>query len=130
VVTQPLVDSDIAIGKEAFLALRDDAILKPRAAMWYLDEEANEWRFLIATEYAKTRGPQAAYLRVHRVLQKAGVLAQLPVHRIVVTTPDDRIPAIVGRFIGTEGSGPVGLKLLDNTFDRTFLPGLYVYHLQ
>jgi hypothetical protein len=79
------------VGLEATAAVWKDAKLKPTAAMWLYDDDASEWRFLIATNDAKKRGPQAAYLRVRTIRKKAGLLDRLPLGRVTVADPDNPV---------------------------------------
>jgi hypothetical protein len=119
------------IGKQIFKVIREDKRLKPRALMWYYDEDAQQWRLLIATDDARKRGPQAAYGRVWTLLKRAGLVDKI-FQRIVVTTPDSPLVKLVGKFITLKaepGGEPGGVSMLDNTLNGVFIPGIYAYHL-
>ena len=125
----PLVEVDVKIGEQVAEAIWKDPILRPTGILWYYDEDASRWRLLIASEDARHRGPQAAYLRVRKLIKKAGLLDRLPLERIVVTDPSSFLLQSVGSEIQTPGNELAGLMFVDCTFQNLFVPGLYVYHL-
>ena len=124
-----LVESDMQLGKDVYSAISEDKVLKPRAILWLFDDDAHEWRLIISTDDAKSRGPQAAYLRVRSILKKANLLDRIPLNRIVVTTPDNPLLATIGSMIRTGDEGPNGLSFYDCTFNYNFVSGMYVYRL-
>lgn len=124
-----LVDADVNLGMEASKALWEDPALKPSAIMWLYDEDASEWRFLIATEDVRKRGPQAAYLRVRNLLKNAGLLDRLPLRRVVVADPADRLVATVRSAIHTQADALHGLSFYECTFNNMHVAGMHIYLL-
>ena len=125
--TPELVETDIKVGAEAAAALRDDPILKPKAAMWVYDDGATEWRFLVATADAVHRGPKAAYLRVRSLLKRNGLLKKLPLGRVIVTHPSHPLVTAVGKSMYLDI--PNGAVIHENVFDGVFITGMYIYYI-
>jgi len=82
-----LVEAEMALGREACNALKKDATIDPLLVMWFYDDDASEWRYLIATEFA-TKEPLAAYRRVGTILRKARLGDNLPLNKVVVLSPE------------------------------------------
>lgn len=126
-VAPALVDADVQLGRELYEALGKDPVLAPSAAMWLYDEDAHEWRFLIATADAEKRGPQAAYLRVRNVLKKNGLLQRLPFQRFVVVAPSEPVITSMARFVSVGADAEP--DLYDCLFNGIRVPGAHVYAL-
>jgi hypothetical protein len=126
-VTQVLVDKDVALGKDVFDLISRDPILRPSAAMWIFDEDAIEWRYLIATEFAATRGPQAAYSRVQSILRRAKLLDVFPFHRCVVVAPNNQLVSTMANAISNTGGGQV---ICNNSMFNDIRVTAHIYFLR
>jgi hypothetical protein len=121
-VTASLVEANVKLGEDVYRALKRDAKLGVRGALWWFDAEASEWRFMIVADDYLRRGPRAAYSRVHSLLSKAGLIDQLPLVRVVVVPPDHTIPAELRKVVDRRLTPPPVNLALDNLT----LPGLHV----
>jgi hypothetical protein len=122
-----LVEADLNLGRDVYDAIRDDSVLRPSAALWLYDDDAQEWRFLIASEQARKFGPKAAYSRVHALLKRAGLLGRMPVRRIAVTTPDDPVLAAIETAVAIE-PGAAGV-FYDCVFNDVPVSGMAVFQI-
>ncbi len=59
--------------------------------LWAFIPQLQEWQFMVATPLVDTKGPLAAYGDVNRALQKEGVFEDVPLRRIFLKSPNDRI---------------------------------------
>lgn len=88
--TATLVNSDIEIGRRIVAALTRAAI--PVAVyLWAFIPEIQEWQFIIATPLVDSKGPLAAYGEVNKALQKEGVFGDVPLRRIFLKSPSDKV---------------------------------------
>jgi hypothetical protein len=97
--------------------------------MWIYDDDAEEWRFLVASEDVRKRGPQAAYLRVRNLLKNARLLDRLPLRRVVIADPSHPLLSIVSTVGQTSGNELAGWSFYDCTFNGITVPGMHIYHL-
>jgi hypothetical protein len=93
-----LVIEEVMRGQAAMDALRDDPVLKPTAFLWRFDENANEWKFLVATDEVTRSGPRSAYRRIRSILKKKGLLLAMPLRRVVVISPSDNLLRAIKEF--------------------------------
>ncbi|MEX2120033.1 MAG: hypothetical protein WD847_10605 [Pirellulales bacterium] len=114
---------------DAAHALWKDPVLKPTAIFWLYDDDASEWRFVIATEDARRRGPQAAYLRVRNLLKRAGLLDRLPLRRVVVVDPAHPLLTSVAAILSTPGNSLAGMSFYDCVVNNVPIAGMHLYHM-
>jgi hypothetical protein len=114
---------------QAAKALWADPVLRPIAAIWLFDDDAHEWRFLIATQDARESGLQAAYLRVRNVLKKHDLLDRLPLRRVVVTDPSNRVVDTLTSLIRTPDEELASAGFYDCRFSDLELSGVHAYLL-
>lgn len=88
--TAALVSSDIDIGRRIIAALTRAGI-PVTVYLWAFIPQLQEWQFMIATPLVDTKGPLAAYSEVNRVLQKAGVFEEVPLRRVFLRSPTDKV---------------------------------------
>ncbi|MGC1374291.1 MAG: hypothetical protein WA824_19295 [Candidatus Sulfotelmatobacter sp.] len=88
--TATLVNSDIEIGRRIVAALTR-ASVPVTVYLWAFIPQLQEWQFMIATPLVDTKGPLAAYGEVNRVLQREGVFDDVPLRRIFLKSPNDRV---------------------------------------
>lgn len=101
---QTLVEEDRKSGMDAFERIKNDPLLLPTAVLWFFDEDASEWKFVVATEMGEKDGYQAAYLRLRSILDDADLSDLLPLNRCVIKRPDDpQIKSLSSRISKTPG---------------------------
>jgi len=88
--TATLVNNDIEIGRRIVAALTR-ASIPVTVYLWAFIPQLQEWQFMVATPLVDTKGPLAAYGEVNRALQKEGVFEDVPLRRIFLKSPSDRI---------------------------------------
>jgi hypothetical protein len=88
--TAALVSHDIDVGRRIVAALTRAAI-PVSVYLWAFVPQLQEWQFMVATPLVDTKGPRAAYGEVDRALQKEGILDEVPLRRIFLKSPNDRV---------------------------------------
>jgi hypothetical protein len=88
--TTALVSHDIEVGRRIVAALTR-ASIPVNVYLWAFIPQLNEWQFMVATPLVDTKGPRAAYGDVERALQKEGILEQVPLRRIFLKSPSDKV---------------------------------------
>jgi len=88
--TATLVDSDIEIGRRIVAALTR-ASIPVTVYLWAFIPQLQEWQFMVATPLVDTKGPLAAYSEVNKVLQREGIFEDVPLRRIFLRSPNDRV---------------------------------------
>jgi hypothetical protein len=88
--TATLVNHDIEIGRRIVAALTR-ASIPVTVYLWAFIPQLQEWQFMVATPLVDTKGPLAAYGEVNRALQKDGVFDDIPLSRIFLKSPSDKV---------------------------------------
>ena len=88
--TAALVNQDIEVGRQIVAALTRAAI-PVTVYLWAFIPQLEEWQFMIATPLVDTKGPLAAYGEVNKALRKEGFLGEVPLRRIFLKSPNDRV---------------------------------------
>lgn len=88
--TAALVNQDIEIGRRIVGALTRAAI-PVTVYLWAFIPQLQEWQFMIATPLVDIKGPRAAYGEVDRALQGEGILDEVPLRRIFLKSPNDKV---------------------------------------
>lgn len=88
--TAALVSHDIEVGRRIVAALTR-ASIPVTVYLWAFIPQLQEWQFMIATPLVDTKGPRAAYGEVDRALQREGVLDEVPLRRIFLKSPNDKV---------------------------------------
>ncbi|MGD0823282.1 MAG: hypothetical protein ABR908_01780 [Terriglobales bacterium] len=88
--TAALVSHDIDVGRRIVAALTR-ASIPVTVYLWAFIPQLQEWQFMIATPLVDSKGPRAAYGEVNRALQKEGILDDLPLRRIFLRSPSDKV---------------------------------------
>jgi hypothetical protein len=89
-VTAALVNHDIEIGRRIVAALTR-ASVPVTVYLWAFVPQLQEWQFIVATPLVDTKGPLAAYGEVNKALQREGVFEDIPLRRIFLKSPNDRV---------------------------------------
>ena len=88
--TPGLVAADKAAGKKTIEAL-DQAGIVVTTAYWGYDEDAGDWHLFMVTPLVAKEGPKAAYSKLQRALLRKAPDEVVPIWRIVVLHPNDRL---------------------------------------
>jgi hypothetical protein len=88
--TATLVSNDIEIGRRIVAALTR-ASIPVTVYLWAFIPQLQEWQFMVATPLVDTKGPLSAYGEVNRALQKEGVFDDIPLRRIFLRSPNDKV---------------------------------------
>lgn len=85
-----MVNEDIEIGRRIVAALTRTGI-PVKVYLWAFIPQLQEWQFMIATPLVDSKGPLAAYGEVNKALQKEGVFEDVPLRRIFLKSPNDKV---------------------------------------
>jgi hypothetical protein len=88
--TTALVSHDIEVGRRIVAALTR-ASIPVTVYLWAFIPQLQEWQFMIATPLVDSKGPRAAYGEVNKALQKEGVFGDIPLRRIFLRSPSDKV---------------------------------------
>jgi len=104
----------------------DASALKPTFAAWYLYDDANEWRFLLASPALDALLPKQEALAYRKVID---VLAQIPHDALTVSdlkliATTDKLPTSLRMLIGTGADSITRADCRDN-----MLNGVFVKHV-
>ena len=132
-VRASLVETDIKDGLRLVSALRDtDAKFQTphflvKGAFWLIDENAIEWRLIIATPLVDQRGPFSAYADIQGVLRRLAPIS-LTMQDITVVSPNDKVVKVIKKA-GKVPRGTTGFRLGRARVDDTYVEDAYVYSL-
>jgi hypothetical protein len=126
--TAALVDkSSIDLGRKVIAAL-SRAGIPVAVGLWAFTSEAEEWRLTIATPLVDELGPLAAYGKVRKALQRAGVEEEFPLRRVFLRSPKDRVLRSLqkeSRALGTLGHEDY--RLVNASIEGSFVEDAYLY---
>jgi hypothetical protein len=88
--TAALVNNDIEIGRRIVAALTR-ASIPVTVYLWAFVPQLQEWQFMVATPLVDTKGPLTAYGEVNKAMQKDGVFDDIPLRRIFLKSPSDKV---------------------------------------
>ncbi len=122
--TATLVNKEIEVGRRIVAALTR-ASIPVTVYLWAFVPQLEEWQFMVATPLVDTKGPLAAYDEVNKALQREGIFDDLPVRRIFLESPNDRVLKALekeSRAIPDEAFRVVNEQIAGN-----FVEDVYVY---
>ena len=122
--TATLVNNDIEIGRRIVAALARAAI-PVTVYLWAFIPQLQEWQFIIATPLVDTKGPLAAYGEVNKALQKQGVFDDVPLRRIFLKSPSDRVLKSLEKLSKTVPQET--FRVVNEQIAGTFVEDAYVY---
>jgi hypothetical protein len=88
--TATLVNSDIEIGRR-IVATLTRANIPVTVYLWAFVPQLQEWQLIVGTPLVDNKGPLAAYAEVNRTLRKEGLFDDVPLRRIILRSPNDRV---------------------------------------
>jgi hypothetical protein len=121
-VTDVLVTDGIREGARLLRAL-DDARFPVTAALWHLRD--GRWRYIVATPLVDIDGPIKAYSQINEVLHSRAIGLELS--NIAVARPQDPLITSIASVLHTDPKDVVGIRFTEDTIDRTFVEGAYIY---
>lgn len=126
--TTALVDrNSIDLGRKVIAAL-SRAGIPVAVGLWAFTSEAEEWRLTIATSLVDELGPLAAYGKVRKALQKAGVEDEFPLMRIFLRSPKDRVLRSLQKESRALGNlGHEDYRLVNASIEGSFVEDAYLY---
>ncbi len=105
----------------------DDHGLPVQAAFWLFDAEINEWRLVIASSEAASKGPRAVYRRIQEALDQLGPQASAaPFSAIRVVEPGTELVRLLGTAVRT-GSGIGRIRFQKNVINGHFIDDALIY---
>lgn len=122
-----LVGPDVEAGKLITKAL-DDSAIPLNAALWFYDEDASEWRLILATSAVDAVGPQKTYGMIQKVMKKLGDQIDLPLRKISAVSPTAPLIRLLRSAVKT-GHGISGIRFTHNTINGVFVEDAYIYRL-
>jgi hypothetical protein len=120
-----LVEADYQAGRELVEAL-DHSGLAPAAALWFLFDEENVWRLLLAIRSDKDF-PEL-YRQIVDVMDQHGINTKLSADDIALTRPDAPLIKLMKMAIQT-GPGISGIRFTHNTINNVLIEDAYIYRL-
>lgn len=126
--TTALVDkSSLDLGRRVIAAL-SRAGIPVALGFWAFTSEPEEWRLTIATPLVDELGPLAAYGKVRKALEKAGVEDDFPLMNVFLKSPKDRVL----RSLQKEGHALAALgredyRLVNASIEGSFVEDAYIY---
>jgi hypothetical protein len=126
--TTALVDKNsIDLGRRVIAAL-SRANIPVSVGLWAFVSESEEWRLTIATPLVDELGPLAAYGKVRKALEKAGVGDEFPLRQIFLRSPKDRVVRQLQKERKALGNlGHEDYRLVNASIEGSFVEEAYLY---
>lgn len=107
----------------------DNNDIKVDSALWYYFDEAEEWRFIIATPIVDEKGPLEAYKIIGNIVKKNNIFYYTPLNKLTLMSPNDPLIKLLKLGVKT---GPKLSKLrFQNRFiNNVFIEDALIYRLQ
>ncbi|MGH9493527.1 MAG: hypothetical protein ACRD3B_00915 [Candidatus Sulfotelmatobacter sp.] len=118
-----LVNNDIEIGRRIVAALTQSSI-PVTVYLWAFVPQLQEWQFTIATPLVDSKGPLATYGEVNKALQKGGVFDEVPLRRIFLKSPNDKVLKLLekeSRAVPQESFRVVNEQIAGNFVEDAYL---------
>src|SRR5208282_4197527 len=122
--TATLVNNDIEIGRRIVAALTR-ASIPVTVYLWAFIPQLQEWQFMVATPLVDTKGPLAAYGEVNKALQKEGLFDDVPLRRIFLRSPNDRVLKSLERE--SRAVPQEAFRVVNEQIAGNFVEDAYVY---
>ncbi len=122
--TTALVSHDIEVGRRIVAALTK-AKIPVTVYLWAFIPQLQEWQFMIATPLVDSKGPRAAYGEVNRALQKEGVLDDIPLRRIFLRSPSDKVLKFLERE--SKAVPQEAFRVVNEQIAGNFVEDAYLY---
>jgi hypothetical protein len=123
--TAALVNHDIEVGRR-IVATLTRASIPVSVYLWAFIPQLQEWQFMVATPLVDTKGPLAAYGEVNRALQKEGVFDDVPLRRIFLKSPNDKVLKSLERE--SRAVPHEAFRVVNEQIAGSFVEDAYIYH--
>lgn len=126
-----LVDRDIRCGEAIVRALDNaaDPSMHPTAALWFLFEEEETWRLLLALPAMATDPAQSVYARLLEVMSHAPGVEHFSFEAVGLTQPENSLIDLLAIAIQTAADAVAGIRFSNNTINGQLIPDAYIYRL-
>ena len=122
--TAELVDEMIEAGEKLLSAL-DRSQVKVRSALWFYDENADEWRLILAMPVVEDQGLAKAQELVSAAL-KAGSVPGLFLRQIAIVSPSDELVTLLRKAVRAE-RGVSAIRLSRSAIGNTLIEDALIY---
>lgn len=121
-LTPEMIDAGAALTQSL-----DHLGLPVQAAFWLFDAEINEWRLVIASSDAATKGPRAVYRSIREAIDQLGASVNaVPFSAIRVVEPGSELVRLLGSAVRT-GSGIGRIRFQKNVINGHFIDDALIY---
>lgn len=124
--TTPLVESDIAMGKE-LLDILDQAKFPVTGAAWVYFEDIDQWRLIVRTPKAEKDLINALTQVAVAMDAKGDLRARLDFSRVKLVPPKDRMLAAMGSVVRVDGMSTV--RFTRNVINGVLIDDALIYRL-
>lgn len=126
--TTTLVDKNsIDLGRRVIAAL-SRAGIPVALGLWAFTSEPEEWRLTIATPVVDELGSLAAYGKVRKALQKAGIESEFPLMHVFLRSPKDRVlRSLQKESQALANLGREDYRLVNASIEGSFVEDAYLY---
>ena len=122
-----LNESDLQFGKQVTAQLRAGGFPFD-GVFWLFDEEADDWRLVVATELVDQVGRQETYLRLSRVIS-AVPRSDIQIMGITAMSPQTALYTALKKVLGP-AANVEGARLQRTAVNGVLIPGAYLYEIR
>ena len=123
--TKILVDKNITEGEELLKSL--DAHKFPvNAALWFLDQNSDSWKYIISSIKVDEEGPLKVYENIQKYLKNT---MQISMRDISVVSPNNNLVTMLKKTINTKKNAISGIRFSKNTINNYFIEDAYIYRM-
>jgi hypothetical protein len=131
VAENTLVDRDIQSGEAIVRALdcAADPSMHPTAALWFLFQEEETWRLLLALPAMSSDPAQSVYARLLEIVSHAPGVEHFSFESVGLMPPENSIIDLLAIAIQTPADAIAGIRFSNNTINGQLIPDAYIYRL-
>lgn len=123
-VNSTLVETQIRAGADLIGSL-DKRGFVVSSAFWYLDNEEQGWRLILAMPAVEREGAHAVYRKIQTTV---GSLSSISLLDVSVVSPKEPLVQLMNRAIHT-GPGITNMRFTGNTISGVLIEDAYIYRL-
>ncbi len=106
----------------------DNNNIKVDSALWYYFEEAEEWRFIIATPIVDEKGLFEAYKIIGDIIKKNNIFYYTPLNKLTLMSPSDPLIKLLKHGVKT-GPKLAKIRFQNNFINNVFIEDALIYRL-
>jgi uncharacterized protein YbjQ (UPF0145 family) len=131
VAENTLVDRDIGSGEAIVRALdsASDPSMRPTAALWFLFQEEETWRLLLALPAMASDPAQSVYARLLEIVSHAAGVEHFSFESVALMPPESSLIDLLATAIQTSADAVAGIRFSNNTINGQLIPDAYIYRL-